>query len=57
MAEREVLGDSISVRGRNLAVFAQRAPAIRVLALEQMPLTCAAAHDFAGAGDLETLGY
>ena len=51
------IGDPVSVGGRHLAVFPQRAPAIGVFALEQMALARAAAHDFSGAGDLEALGH
>jgi hypothetical protein len=57
VAEGQILFDAVDVCGRDKLVFPQGPSAIGVFALEQIALAGAAAHHFAGTGDLESLGH
>ena len=57
MAERHILFDAINVRRAENGCFSQRPPALGTLALHQVALARAAEHDFAGAGNFETLDH
>jgi hypothetical protein len=57
VAEREILGDSIDVRGMNGGGFAQAANAMGVFGLGQMAAAGAEAQRLAGGGEFEPLGH
>ena len=57
MAEREVLRDAVGVSGVDGRGAAQIAAALRAFALAEVAAAGAAAHDLAGARDLEPLGH
>jgi hypothetical protein len=57
VAERQILFNPINVGRSEDRGFSQRAPPFRRLALQQMTPARTAKYDFAGARDLETLGY
>jgi len=56
MAERQILGDAINVRGIHHAELAKTTTALGIFALQQMPATSLGIEHFASAGDLETFG-
>ena len=57
MTERQVLFDSINVRGSNEGRLSQRPAAFGIFALQQVASTGAPEKHFAGAGDFETFGH
>jgi hypothetical protein len=57
VAKREVLDDTIFVRGMHDGGFAEAAQAVRVLGLGQMAAAGAIAQHLAGGGDLKPLGH
>jgi hypothetical protein len=57
VAERQALGDAISVGGINDRALAETAAALGIFALQQMAFAGVTAHDFTGAGDFESLGH
>ena len=57
MAEWQVLFDAVNVRWAEDRRFSQGPPAFGTFALHQVTLARAAKHDFAGAGNFETLGH
>ena len=57
MAERQILGDTISVGWSQERPFAQRAAAFGILGLEQMASSGASEQDLAGPSYLETFGH
>jgi hypothetical protein len=57
VAEREILGDPVSVGGSEDRGVSQGAAAFGIFGLEQMTPARTAEQDFAGGGYLETFGY
>ena len=57
MTERQILFDAINIRRSKDRRLSQRPPAFGTFAFHQMALARAAEHDFAGAGNFETLGH
>ena len=57
MAERQVLGDPISIRLINFSGLSERTAALGVFRRHQMPFASAHADDFPAASDLEALGH
>ena len=57
MAERQTLRDAIGVGLVHDDGFAEAAQALGIFGLRQMAATGARAHDFSGAGDLESFGH
>jgi hypothetical protein len=57
VAERKILQDAINVGCPEELRIAQPAAALGTFALKQMAPARAAVQNFAGASDLETLGY
>jgi len=57
MAERQILRDPISVGWIHEPCCSQCPPTFGLFILQQMAFAGAPAHDFPGAGDLETFGH
>jgi hypothetical protein len=57
VAERQALGDPVSVGFVHDHGFAQAAQALGIFSLGQMAAAGAGAHDLAGAGDFEPFGH
>ena len=57
MTERQILRDAVRVRRIDEFGGAEAAAALGTFRLQQVAFAGAHAHDFAGAGDLETLGH